>query len=78
MSWHVFEEKKGTVKSLKYLQFIDKDGQRYHLGKVEDANSWLTAFIFWNQQLRSEFEEQQLKVLNTLLKNYQLILSLMI
>lgn len=52
-----------TVKSLKYLQFIDKDGQRYHLGKVEDANSWLTAFIFWNQQLRSEFEEQQLKVL---------------
>jgi hypothetical protein len=57
-----------TVKKLKYLQFIDKDGQRYHLGSVTDANSWLSALIFWNQQLKSEFEQKKIEVLKDLVQ----------
>jgi hypothetical protein len=51
-----------TVGGKNYLQFIDKDSQRYHLGSAEDAGSWLIALIFWNQQLESEFQEQKYRI----------------
>ena len=43
-----------TVKKRSYVQFIDRNGHRYHLGSVEDFDSWYLAILFWCQQLEEE------------------------
>jgi hypothetical protein len=48
-----------TVKNRKYLQFIDKQNDVFHIGSASDFDSWVISAILWDQHWTKEYYERR-------------------
>jgi hypothetical protein len=48
-----------TVRSKKYLQFVNKQGDIFHVGPASDFDSWLISAIMWDRHWKIEYHERR-------------------
>jgi hypothetical protein len=47
------------VNNRKYLQFVDGQGEIFHIGSASDFDSWLICAILWNEEWKKEYAQRR-------------------